>query len=511
MRSIPHITIASAIFVWVTLISSPDALGQSGSQANPLPLSGRQGQNGSVATGQSAVPGTTNSVNTINPTVQVTGPYTGSASSVHSLPFSGKLSFKEAIERGLAFNLGAIGLNNAVRQAQGQSRVARSALLPNLDGNLSEAVRQVDLAAQGVRIKSPVPGVALPTVVGPFNYFDLRAALTQNVFDLTAINNYRSSREIVHANQFSARDARDLVVLAVGGAYLQVIAAHARVESARAQLETAKTLYQQNAQQRSVGVLAQIDVNRSEVQMLTQQQRLVSLENDLAKQKINLARLTGLPPTDKYETTDNVPFEHVANLEFGQALSEAIAGRWDLKASEAQLRAAERTVSAARSERLPSLSVGSDYGVIGTNPSQSHGTFAAAATLRFPIWQGGKTEGDIAQAKAALAQRYAELEDTKAQVESDVRSAFLDLQAASNQVEVAEKNRQVTRENLALTRQRFEAGVTDNLEVVQSQQAVADADLDYINAVFAHNLAKLSLARAMGSAEESVGKLLRTP
>ena len=78
-------------------------------------------------------------------------------------------------------------------------------------------------------------------------------------------------------------------------------------------------------------------------------------------------------------------------------------------------------------------------------------------------------------------------------------------------MEVADKNRQVTRESLALTRQRFEAGVTDNLEVVQSQQSVADADLDYINAVFAHNLAKLSLARAMGSAEESVRKFLRTP
>jgi outer membrane protein TolC len=443
--------------------------------------------------------------------VQVTGPYAGSASSIQAFPFSGKLSLKEAIQRGLAFNLGAVGLTEAVRQAHGQSRVARSALLPNVDGSLSEAARQVDLAAQGVRFKSPIPGVALPTIVGPFNYFDLRAALTQNVLDLTAINNYRSSREILHANQFSARDSRDLVVLAVGGAYLQVIAARARVESARAQLETAKTLYQQNLQQRSVGVLAQIDVNRSEVQMLTQQQRLVSLENDLAKQKINLARLTGLPPTDKYETTDAVSFENVANLNLDQALSEAFAGRWDLKSGEAQVRAAERSVSAARGERLPSVSVASDYGVIGTNPSQSHGTFTAVATLRFPIWQGGKTEGDIEQAQAALAQRRAELEDSKAQIESDVRNAFLDLQAASNQVEVSEKNRQVTRESLALTRQRFEAGVTDNLEVVQSQQAVADADLDYINAVFAHNLAKLSLARAMGSAEESLGKFLKTP
>ncbi len=482
-----------------------------GTQANPLPLSGRAGQNGSVAAAQSPVPGTTTSVNTINPTVHVQGPYAGSASSTAQLPFSGKLSLEEAVRRGLAYNLGTIGLATAVHQAHGQNRVARSALLPNLNGNLTEAIRQVDLAAQGVRFKSPVPGMALPTIAGPFNYFDLRATLTQNVVDLTALNNYRSSSEILRADRFSAKDSRDLVVLAVGGTYLQVLAAKARVESARAQLETAKALYQQSVQQRGVGVIAQIDVNRSEVQMLTQQQRLVSLENDLAKQKINLARLTGLPPTDQYEITDDVPFTSAPPISVDEALQQALERRWDLKAAEAQVHAAERARSAARAERLPSLSVSADYGAIGTNPSQSHGTFTAVAALRFPIWQGGRTEGDIEEADASLAQRRAELEDTKSQIASDLRNAYLDLQAAASQVEVSKKNREVTRESLGLTRQRFEAGVTDNLEVVQSEEAVASADLDYINAVFAHNIAKLSLARAMGRAEESVSTFLRQP
>jgi outer membrane protein TolC len=411
----------------------------------------------------------------------------------------------------LSYNLGANGLTEAVRQAHGQSLITRSALLPNLNGNLTEAAKQVDLAALGVRSKSPVPGVALPSIVGPFNYFDLRATLTQNVVDLTAISNYRSSKEVLRANQFSARDSRDLVVLAVGGAYLQVIAAKARVESARAQLETAQALYRQSLEQRHVGVVAQIDVNRSEVQMLTEQQRLISLQNDLAKQKINLARLTGLPPTDQYEITDELLFTSAPPMSMEEALRQGFEQRWDLKAAEAQVRAAERAGGAAHAERLPSLAVSSDYGVMGTNPSQSHGTFTATATLRFPIWQGGRTEGDIEEASAALAQRRAEFEDAKAQVESDVRNAYLDLQAAASQVEVAEKNREVTRQSLSLTRQRFEAGVTDNVEVVQSQQSVATADLDYINAVFAHNLAKLSLARAMGRAEQNLSKFLKSP
>src|SRR5882757_251439 len=120
------------------------AFGQSGS---PLPLSGRPAGSGSVSTTQTAIPGTTTSVNTLNPSIQVQGPYAGSANSANAMPFSGKLSLQEALERGLAYNLGAIGFGQTVRQSQGQSRVARSALLPNLNASVSETVQQVNLRA----------------------------------------------------------------------------------------------------------------------------------------------------------------------------------------------------------------------------------------------------------------------------------------------------------------------------------------------------------------------------
>jgi outer membrane protein TolC len=484
--------------------------GQStGAQANQVPLSGRTGQSGSVTTSQSPIAGTTTSVNTINPNIQTAGPYTGSELSTSKRPFSGRLSLREAVARGLEYNLGAVGLSLAMRQAHGQTLVARSALMPNVSGSLSETVQQTDLRAAGLRISSPFPGVGIPSIVGPFNYFDLRARLTQTVADLTAWNNYRSARETLSADEFFAQDSRDLVVLAVGGAYLQVIAARARVESAKAQLETANALYQQTAQQRSVGLLAQIDVNKSQVQMLTEKQRLASLQNDLAKQKINLARLTGLPPNDRYELSDDVPFAEAPVTGEEDAVAQALMQRADIKAAQAQIRAAERTVAAARAERLPSLSLNADYGVIGTNPAESHGTFTVAGTLRIPIWQGGRTEGDIEQANAAVAQRRAELEDLRSRVESEVRNAFLDLQTAVSQVGVARQNLDVTRETLTLTRQRFDAGITDSVEVSQAQSSVASAELDYINSVFAHNVAKLSLARAAGGSAESLQRFLK--
>jgi outer membrane protein TolC len=483
---------------------------QQSSPAAQLPLSGRTGQSGSVKETQAPVPWTTTSVDTINPSVQVQGPFAGSTSSTAKTPFSGKLSLREAIQRGLEYNLGTVGMAQAVRQAHGQSIAARSALLPNLNGTLSETVEQEDLKALGFRIKIPIPGFTFPTIVGPFNYFDLRAHLTENVLDFTAINNYRAANETVRASQFATQDARDLVVLAVGGAYLQVIAAKARVESAHSQLDTANALYQQTLQKRGVGLVAQVDVDRSEVEALTQQQRLLTLENDFSKQKINLARMTGLPPNQNYDLSDDMPFSAAPPVALDDAIKEAINGRSDLKAAEAQVQAAERARAASKAERYPSLLVAGDYGVIGTNPAQSHGTFTAQATLRIPIWQGGRAKGDIEQADAVVAQRRAELEDLKSQVESDIREAYLDVQTAANQVEVARRNIKVTEETLDLTRQRFDAGVTDSVEVVQAQESATAAKLDFINSVFAHNAAKLSLSRAMGRAADNLPRFLNT-
>ncbi len=462
--------------------------------------------------GQSPVPGTTSSVNTINPTIQVQGPYSGSvpggAPLSDKLAVPDKLSLQDAVKRGLEYNLGTRGLTYAVRQAQGQAIVVRSALRPNISGSVGETVQQTNLKAQGFRISLPFPGASFPSVVGPFNYFDVRARLTQSLADLTALNNYRSAQESVHAAEFLSKDAKDLVVLAVGGAYLQVAAAKARIASARAQFATAETLYRQTEDQRAAGLLAQIDVNRSQVQSLAQRQRVVTLENDLAKQKINLARLVGLPPNDRFDIANDVPFAEASGPALEAAVTDALGRRADIKAAETQIRAAERTREAARAERKPTLSMSADYGVTGLNPAQSHGTFSVSGTLRIPIWQGGRAEGDIEQASAVLEQRTAELADLRSRAESEVRNAFLDIDSAASQVELARRNLEVTRQTLDLTRQRFESGVTDSAEVSQAQAAVASAELDLINGVFAHNVAKLSLARAAGDAADNLGRFL---
>ena len=501
---------ASSLAVAALMLAAPAfaqlgaPAGQSqGTQATQLPLSGRTAQtSGSVKTSEAPAPSTTATVNTLSPSVQVQGAYAGSTPGVAKMPFNGKLGLREAIERGLAYNLGGTGATLAMRQGKGQLKVARSGLLPNVNGTVTENVQTTDLRAEGFRFN--FPGFSIPAVIGPFNYIDLRAHLSQSVFDLAAINNYRAAGELARATQYSAQDARELIMLAVGGAYLQTIAARARVASEEAQLQSANAVFDQSKQQQGQGLIAKVDADRSEVQALTHQQRLLSLKNDLAKQKINLARMIGLPPNDQYDLSDEVPFAPAAPLTVEAALAQAFQQRADLKAADAQVRAAERVHSAARAERYPSLGATADYGGIGVNPSQLQTTYTASASLKIPIWQGGKAEGDIQQADAALDERRAEYEDLKGQVESDVRSAYLDLQAAASQVEVAQRNVEVNKEALELTRQKVEVGVIDNVTYVQAQEEVTNAQFDFINGVFAFNIAKLSLARAMGHAADAL-------
>ena len=485
--------------------------GQSqGTPAVQLPLSGRAAQSsGSVKTSEAPAPSTTATVNTLSPNVQVQGAYAGSTPGVAKMPFSGKLGLREAIQRGLAYNLGQTGATQALRQAQGQSKVSLSSLLPNFNGTINENVQTTDLRAEGFRFN--FPGFSIPAVIGPFNYVDFRAHLSQSILDLTAINNYRAASDVAKANRYSAQDARELIVLAVGGAYLQTIAAKARMASEDAQLQSANAVFDQSKQQFDQGLIAKVDADRNEVQALTHQQRLLSLKNDLAKQKINLARMIGLPPNDQYDLSDEVPFAPAAPLTIEAALAQAFQERADLKAAEAQVRAAERAHAAARAERYPSLTANADYGAIGVNPSQLQTTYTAAASLKIPLWQGGRAEGDIQQADAALDQRRAEYEDLRGQIESEVRSSYLDLQAAASQVEVAQKNVDVNKEALELTRQKVEVGVIDNVTYVHAQEEVTNAEFDFINGVFAFNVAKLSLARAMGRAADSVPDLLKAP
>jgi outer membrane protein TolC len=485
--------------------------GNSGTRAQQLPLSGRA-QGSSVTIGQSTAGAAgSGSVNTLNSTLQIQGNVQGSVPGndpITQEPVA--LTLAQAVKRGLQFNLSALASASSQREADAGQLNARAQLLPDINGDLRETVQQTNLAAAGLRFSSislgpGLPGFNFPSIVGPYNYFDVRANISQSIADLTRLHNYRSSKESARSAGLTVLDSRELIVLAVTGAYLQVIARQSRVDTARAQIATAQATYRQAVDRNKSGLNARIDVNRSLVELQTQQQRLNSLLNDLAKDKIAFARLIGLPQSQSLSLTDTQPFSpHDKVPGPDEMIRLAWDQRPDIRAASAQLRAAEEARKAATSEHLPSLSLNADYGVIGLNPAQSHSTFSVTGTLHVPIFRSGRIDADVQQATAAMALRRAELEDIRGRAEQDVRNALLDVDTANEQIRLAESNRKLAAETLEQAGDRFRAGLADTVELVQAQELLATAEQDYISAMYSYQIARAGLTRATGAAEKSI-------
>lgn len=415
-----------------------------------------------------------------------------------------QLSFEDALNRGLRNNLGALLQSDTILTTRGKKWEELSRLLPNLTTGTSENLLQTNLAAEGIRF----PGV--PEIIGPYGYFDTRAFLTQSLFDYHQFQRERGSAEAEQAARYSYKDARDLVTLAVGNAYLQALAGAARVDTAQAQVTTAQALHDRAVDQQKAGVSPAIDTLRAQVELQARQQQLIVARNSYAKEKLGLGRVIGLPPGQEFELSDKAPYEPLAALSVDQSLQRAYAMRGDYQAAILQVRAAERFRNAATAEHYPTLSFAGNYGDIGLNPGNSHGTFEVAGTLSVPIFAGGRTHADVLEAEATLRQRKQELANLRGQIDYEVRTALLDLQAANDQVLVARSSVDLADQTLTQARDRFAAGVTDNLEVVQAQESVAQANENYISGLYAHNLAKVSLARAMGFAEQAVRQYLKS-
>jgi len=426
---------------------------------------------------------------------------TGTASST---PLA--LTFHDAIDRGLKTNLGLLVSDSASESARGQRLQALSALLPQLDARVGETVEQSSLKTVGFNFN--FPGASIPTIIGPFHYTDVRAYATWNAFDYSARKNYRSAEETRRAAQLSVMDARDLVVEATASAYLQIIADASRMEAIRSQVETAQALYDRTADQQRAGTAAGIDVLRSQVELKQQQQRLLAQKNQFDKDKLTLGRVIGLPNGQDFNLSETAPFAPLTAMTQEQALLAALAQRTDYQSGQARVRAAENDVQSARGQRYPTAGVTADYGDVGPALNDSHGTFSFVASAKINLFNGGRISGDVIRAKAALKQRQDELADLSGQIDYQVRAAFLDIRTAADQVAVAQDNLDLANQTLTQARDRFAAGVTDNIEVIQAQESVASANDSLISALFAHNLAKVALARALGGAEQGIQKLV---
>ena len=404
-----------------------------------------------------------------------------------------RLFLADAIKNGLRYNLGALVSDQSVEAVRGARLAALSRLRPQVSA-------RAGMDYFPLKEKEQDNSNAISAGVGVTHY----------ILDFSSQRQKLAADENLKSVGFSNENARDMTAYVVSVLYLQAVADKSRIDAVHAQVRTAQSLYDLAVDQKEAGVVSGIEVLRAQVELQSEQQRLIVAEDQFAKNKLTLARAIGLPLGQEFELADDMPFVPIPVLSLDESIERALRERPDYRSAEAGVRAAELERKAAEAAGLPTLSVGADYRLRNQVQWEGHGSQTTlGASLNVPIFTGGGVKSRVIVADAALNQRKAEFEDIKAGIHYDIRKAFLDLKAAEDRVRVAESAVSLAGEQVSQSESRFRAGVTNNVEVVQAQEALATANENHIAGLHAHNMAKLALARALGVSDSEYEPFLK--
>jgi outer membrane protein TolC len=433
-------------------------------------------------------------------------PYFGSVTAGPASPQVRQLSLDDAIRMGIEHNLALVEAQDQEKVVQAQALESLQPLLPDITAEAQTGAHVINLAAFGfsqslLDSAAPLfPGLNLfgfPTIIrvdttiAQLNY-------SQSLVSLSSIEQRRAAKQSAVAAYFNTQSSRGLVVLNVGTAYLEALAAGAQVDDATSLLQADQLVLDQSIAQHQAGTAANLDELRARVQMQSQQQAVIAAENSFMKAKIALNREIGLPAEQEIQLTDAAPYSELTAMNIEEAKTSAYQNRQDYQQMQAEVRAAELQEKAAKWERLPTLTFNGNYGVTGVTRGLYHGPFAATGTLKLPLFEEAQLRGDRDVAAAnlsALRQRFASL---KQDIDQQLRDSILDLQSTGELQRVARSNVDLAQQELEQTRERFAAGVDDNLPVVQAQATLASAESNLVDTTVKYNESKLGLARNLG-------------
>lgn len=442
-----------------------------------------------------------------NPQNSAANSYVGSVQAVPYTTEPKRLSLDDAIALGIKYNLALTIAREQQKTADAEKLELFTVLLPDITLHGETGVHQFNLAALGFHpadvglfaglLPKGTPASKLSlitkvdTTIGQVNY-------SQALFNWAGYDVWRASQAFTKAAYYNAQSSRGLVVLNVGNTYLQALAAKAELDYARALVKTDETVFNQAHEEHVAGTAANLDELRAKVQLQSQEQAVISAEDNYEKAKIALSREIGLDPAQAITLTDSSPYAELHPMDLPDARIEAYANRQDYQMVKQELIVAERERRATRHERFPTLTFGGNWGVTGITGGVYHETFAAVGTLSVPLFKEAEFHGDRDVAEAQLEEIETRLEDLKQKIDQQLRDSFLDLETATATMQVAKSNVDLATTALDQTQQRFTAGVADNLPVAEAQSTLAAAQTQYVNSVYALNEARLGLARNLG-------------
>lgn len=405
------------------------------------------------------------------------------------------LSVREAINEALHNNVDVLMAAAGRNEAAGQQAQARAAFLPHLSADISQARQQANIAAQGIDF----PGV--PATV-TYNNFHARVQLQQKLIDLSAWQNYKSAKAARNAADARQRVALEQIAAETALSYVEDLRAQQAVDAAQADLKLAQSLAQLARDQHDAGIASGVDVARADTSLSQRRVRLAQANTALVQAQIRLARVTGLPQDEPLFLNSALKIKPLAALDTRSAIISALDQRPELRLATARARSDHYQLSAARKARLPSLGVSGAYGDTGNTPHENREeTYRVAATLTMPIFSGGAIQGRINTAASRVDQAKLRVRDAREQVEQEVRLSIRTLATSQQLVVAARDNRNLAQRELKLSRDRFAAGVTNNIEVIDAQAALADARNGLVSARAQYASARVNLAAALGQAQ----------
>ncbi|MDA3919061.1 MAG: TolC family protein [Salinisphaera sp.] len=436
---------------------------------------------------------------------------TASGLAVAAKPTPRPLSLAEAIHDALATNVQTLLARARKDEAAGRRVTARSAFLPHLSGVVGESRHRTNLAAQGFSFNSDVAGAGaagggiglnFPTLI-TYNTFDARARLRQTLFDYSAWQDYKSAKIGEKAAGAEISVAREQVATQAELDYVAVLAARESVTAALADLHLAGQLLKLARDQEHVGVATGVDVTRARARQARAKATLAQRQTDVVRTEIQLARTVGLPMDTPLKLTDPLVFRPMPLPPAGPAIKEALAVRPEIALARIRIDQRQTQLASARGERLPTLSLGADYGASGNTPQRhDEDTYSVGAQLNIPIFDGGAIAGHIDTAASQLDQQRIRYRDTREQIEQDVRTSRQTMHTLSAQVRAARASLTLAKDELRRSSDRFQHGVADNLELVDAQSSLADARNTRINALAEYTRARINLAAALGRAQQ---------
>lgn len=439
-----------------------------------------------------------------NPNNSAQNPYTGSVQAVAATADVRPLSLDDAIRLGIENNLALTLAHLNQTSADAQRLQLENALLPNLSAHAETGVHQLNLRAAGFNTGlleqfgvPPSEAAAFPYIV-KFDSTVGQVNLSQALFTLAGWDVWKAAKANERAAYYNTQSSRGLVVLNIGTAYLQALAASAQVDYAAALLKTDETLLFQAREKHKAGTAANLDELRARVQYQTQQLTLIQTQNDFKKAKIALNREIGLAPGQAIQLTDATPYSDLVAKTIEEAKREAYSSRQDYQQLKQQILAAQLERRATKHERFPIVTFNGNYGVTGVSGGIYHGTFTATGTLSVPLFEEAKFRGDRDLAVAQLEELRSQLNDLTNKIDQQLRDSLLDLQTDAELVRVSRSNVDLATKTLEQSTDRFQAGVDDNLAVVQAQSTLAQAQTQYVRNLYQFNQAKLGFARNLG-------------